>query len=240
MVIKTQPCAALTYTVLGSAQGIESFKCTQGSRRCDFAYFSVLCRRQVQAVCAGLKLLQGLASNCTQLVGVLIIFVLTSSRQTRPEVGDLLVVIGEASLVLGELDVKTACSGFIRSESEDADDGFFPFSLHICSGFNRLAVMLALVSNPQHFTSDRSVGRRRELFATWERRILPKESGAAWSWMSPWGRTTGPWLVPGTGRSQHGGPAGLLRGLGAKLLRVWEGELVCWVGCYKWGGRVQF
>lgn len=29
--------------------------------------------------------------------------------------GDLLVVIGEASLVLGELDVKTACSGFIRS-----------------------------------------------------------------------------------------------------------------------------
>lgn len=66
-------------------------------------------------MCAGLKLLQGLASNCTQLVGVLIIFVLTSSRQTRPEVGDLLVVIGEASLVLGELDVKTACSGFIRS-----------------------------------------------------------------------------------------------------------------------------
>lgn len=49
--------------------------------------------------------------------------------------GDLLVVIGEASLVLGELDVKTACSGFIRSESGDADDGFFPFSLHICSGF---------------------------------------------------------------------------------------------------------
>lgn len=86
-------------------------------------------------MCAGLKLLQGLASNCTQLVGVLIIFVLTSSRQTRPEVGDLLVVIGEASLVLGELDVKTACSGFSRSESEDADDGFFPFSLHICSGF---------------------------------------------------------------------------------------------------------
>lgn len=70
----------------------------------------------------------------------------------------------------------------------------------------------------------------------WERQILPKESGAAWSWMSPWGRTTGPWLVPGTGRSQHGGPAGPLRGLGAKLLRVWEGELVC----YKWGGRVQF
>lgn len=202
-VIKTQPCALLTYTVLGSAQGIECFKCTQGSRRCDFAYFSVLCRRQVQAVCAGLKLLQGLASNCTQLVDF-IIFVLTSSRQTRPEVGDLLVVIGEASLVLGELDVKTACSGFTRSESEDADDGFFPFSLHICFCFKQLAVMLALVSNPQHFTSDRSVGRRQELFATWERRILPKESGAAWSWTSPWGRTTGLWLVPGTGRSQHG------------------------------------
>lgn len=83
-----------------------------------------------------LKLLQGLASNCMQLVGVFIVFVLTSSRQTHPEVGDLFVVIGEASLVLGELDMKTVCSGFVRSESENADDVFFPFSLHICSSFN--------------------------------------------------------------------------------------------------------
>lgn len=136
--------------------------------------------------------------------------------------------------------MKTACSGFIRSESENADDGFFPSSLHICSSFKRLAAMLALVSNPQHFTSDRSVGQRQELFATWERRILPKESGAAWSWTSPWGRTTGPWLVPGTAHSQPGGPACLLPGLGAKLLWVWKGELMCWVGCYKWRRRVQF
>lgn len=42
------------------------------------------------------------------------------------------------------------------------------------------------------------------------------------------------WALPARG------PAGPLRGLGAKLLQVWEGELMCWVGCYKWGGRVQF
>lgn len=70
----------------------------------------------------GLKLFHGLTSNSVQLVNTLkyvfIIFVLTFSRQPGPKVNSL-VVIGETPLVLGKLGMKTICSGFVRSETEN-------------------------------------------------------------------------------------------------------------------------